>query len=201
MDISFQLNTDKNTTTTTPVGDLYSKDHHGFAHSTLHPLEIPHPFTEQQAAEALLRLGNPSTASVSSTLSSVSTPPEERLPSLTDMIPFEPTAKQKPSKLTRKKSTNWLVQRAKPWKATTKPRWQESERLNLFHAIVEDKKLDDMATFQWDRIAMAVGRAKKACKDQWRREVLPSLMKGFNINNNCNNHLNGNGSNSSGCEM
>lgn len=62
---------------------------------------------------------------------------------------------------------------------TTKrrPRWQESERLGLFNAVVQEKQLDDMASFRWDRIAMMVGRAKKACKDQWRREVLPALAK------------------------
>ncbi|ORX55721.1 hypothetical protein DM01DRAFT_1335116 [Hesseltinella vesiculosa] len=58
-----------------------------------------------------------------------------------------------------------------------KPRWKESERLDLFKAIVREKQLDDMTTISWDRIAIAVGRAKKACKDQWRREVLPTLLK------------------------
>ncbi|KAI8377716.1 uncharacterized protein BYT42DRAFT_571345 [Radiomyces spectabilis] len=57
-----------------------------------------------------------------------------------------------------------------------KPRWQDAERLELLEAIVQDKQLNNMATFRWDRISMAVGRAKKACKDQWRREVLPALM-------------------------
>lgn len=33
-----------------------------------------------------------------------------------------------------------------------------------------------MTTFPWDKIAAVVGRDKKACKDQWRREVLPSLL-------------------------
>jgi hypothetical protein len=61
--------------------------------------------------------------------------------------------------------------------ASVKPRWQDSERLDLLEAIVKDKKLDDMKTIRWDRIAVAVGKAKKACKDQWRREILPNLMK------------------------
>lgn len=60
-----------------------------------------------------------------------------------------------------------------------KPRWQEAERLELLEAIVKEKNLDDMATIRWDRISLAVGRAKKACKDQWRRELLPNLMRGF----------------------
>ncbi|KAI8889384.1 hypothetical protein K501DRAFT_329180 [Backusella circina FSU 941] len=43
-----------------------------------------------------------------------------------------------------------------------KPRWQESERLELLEAIVKEKGLDDMKTIRWDRIAMVVGKAKKA---------------------------------------
>lgn len=58
-----------------------------------------------------------------------------------------------------------------------KPRWKDNERLSLLKAIVKEKQLDDMTSFSWDKIALAVGRAKKACKDQWRREVLPALMK------------------------
>ncbi|KAI8339879.1 hypothetical protein BC941DRAFT_236300 [Chlamydoabsidia padenii] len=58
-----------------------------------------------------------------------------------------------------------------------KPRWQEAERLDLLKAIVKEKHLDDMTSFSWDRISLVVGRAKKACKDQWRREVLPALME------------------------
>lgn len=46
-------------------------------------------------------------------------------------------------------------------------------------AVVEDKQLDDMTTFAWDRIATRVGRSKKACKDQWRREILKSLIHHF----------------------
>ncbi|KAI8070969.1 hypothetical protein BC940DRAFT_362255 [Gongronella butleri] len=57
-----------------------------------------------------------------------------------------------------------------------KPRWKDAERIDLFRAIVKEKRLDDMTSIAWDRIAAAVGRAKKACKDQWRREVLPTLL-------------------------
>ncbi|CAO3592646.1 unnamed protein product [Absidia cylindrospora] len=58
-----------------------------------------------------------------------------------------------------------------------KPRWQETERMDLLKAIVKEKQLDDMKSFSWDKISLAVGRAKKACKDQYRREVLPALME------------------------
>lgn len=58
-----------------------------------------------------------------------------------------------------------------------KPRWQETERLDLLKAIVKEKHLDDMTSFSWDRISLVVGRAKKACKDQWRREILPALLE------------------------
>ncbi|KAG0169932.1 hypothetical protein DFQ28_002779 [Apophysomyces sp. BC1034] len=67
-----------------------------------------------------------------------------------------------------------------------KPRWQDSERLHLFEAIVKYKELDDMASFRWDMISVDVGRPKKACKDQWRREVLPAIKKslGFGCSSN-----------------
>lgn len=71
--------------------------------------------------------------------------------------------------------------------SSNKPRWQEVERLELLEAIVKEKELDDMTTIRWDRISLAVGRAKKACKDQWRREILPNLLKGLRSNNNKTN--------------
>ncbi|OBZ91496.1 hypothetical protein A0J61_00462 [Choanephora cucurbitarum] len=69
-------------------------------------------------------------------------------------------------------------------KTKNKPRWQDSERQELMEAIVKEKNLDDMSTIPWDKISKAVGRAKKACKDQWRREVLPGLIKGLIHKNN-----------------
>lgn len=77
---------------------------------------------------------------------------------------------------------------------SNKPRWQDSERQNLIEAIVHEKKLDDMTSIPWDKVSRVVGRAKKACKDQWRREVLPSLLKGFvrGGNNKNNNNNSGN---------
>ncbi|KAI7903069.1 uncharacterized protein BX663DRAFT_509447 [Cokeromyces recurvatus] len=65
-----------------------------------------------------------------------------------------------------------------------KPRWQDHERQDLLEAIVRVKSLDDMATIPWDAISKSVGRAKKACKDQWRRELLPYLIDGLFANNN-----------------
>jgi hypothetical protein len=44
---------------------------------------------------------------------------------------------------------------------------------------VREKNLDDMSTICWERIAAVVGRATKACKDQWRREVLPNIRSRF----------------------
>jgi hypothetical protein len=69
-----------------------------------------------------------------------------------------------------------------------RPRWQDSERQDLIEAIVKEKNLDDMSTIPWDRVSKAVGRAKKACKDQWRRELLPGLVRGF-IRYSTSNHL------------
>lgn len=60
-----------------------------------------------------------------------------------------------------------------------KPRWNNKERCNLFMAIIKDRQLEDMSTYNWDKIASKVGRARKACKDQWRREVLPALIHGI----------------------
>ncbi|KAG2175465.1 hypothetical protein INT43_001112 [Umbelopsis isabellina] len=60
-----------------------------------------------------------------------------------------------------------------------KPRWNNKERCNLFMAVIKDRDLDDMSTYNWDKIASKVGRARKACKDQWRREVLPALIHGL----------------------
>lgn len=60
---------------------------------------------------------------------------------------------------------------------TNKPRWQDAEKRELIEAIVKEKNLDDMTSIRWDRISMTVGRAKKACKDQWRRVLLPDLLK------------------------
>ncbi|KAG2234947.1 hypothetical protein INT48_005101 [Thamnidium elegans] len=71
--------------------------------------------------------------------------------------------------------------------SSNKPRWQETERLELLEAIVKEKELDDMTTIRWDRISLAVGRAKKACKDQWRRELLPNIMKGLRPSSKKNN--------------
>ena len=62
-----------------------------------------------------------------------------------------------------------------------KPRWQDPERDILFKAIIRDKHLEDMSTFNWDKIAKLVGRCGKACKDQWRREILPALKKSVGI--------------------
>ncbi|KAF1805252.1 hypothetical protein FB192DRAFT_1361903 [Mucor lusitanicus] len=45
--------------------------------------------------------------------------------------------------------------------------------------IVQEKELDNMASIPWDKVSNVVGRAKKACQDQWRREILPYLLKGF----------------------
>ncbi|KAI9273595.1 hypothetical protein BY458DRAFT_570422 [Sporodiniella umbellata] len=59
--------------------------------------------------------------------------------------------------------------------AQQKPRWNDAEKQYLLEAIVKEKKLDDMSTISWDRISAVVGRATKACKDQWRRELLPNI--------------------------
>ncbi|KAI9318085.1 hypothetical protein BX666DRAFT_1877156 [Dichotomocladium elegans] len=62
-----------------------------------------------------------------------------------------------------------------------RPRWQPRERLNLLLAVVEDKQLDDMAAFDWNTVAFKVGRSRKACKDQWRREIFRSIIDHFTM--------------------
>ncbi|KAF7725183.1 hypothetical protein EC973_000349 [Apophysomyces ossiformis] len=69
-----------------------------------------------------------------------------------------------------------------------KPRWKNSERLLLFEAIAKVKQLDDMTSYSWDKIAESVGRSNKACKDQWRREVLPAIRKNLEVDNS-DNHM------------
>ncbi|KAK4519626.1 Cytochrome b5 heme-binding domain-containing protein [Mucor velutinosus] len=63
--------------------------------------------------------------------------------------------------------------------ASNKPRWQDFERQTLIESIVQEKELDNMSSIPWDKVSRVVGRAKKACQDQWRREILPHLLKGF----------------------
>ncbi|CAO3698703.1 unnamed protein product [Rhizopus stolonifer] len=58
-----------------------------------------------------------------------------------------------------------------------KPRWSMEDRARLIYAIIKDKQLDDMTTFDWNSISSHVHRNHKACKDQWRREILPVLHK------------------------
>ncbi|KAI7866194.1 hypothetical protein BDF14DRAFT_1882885 [Spinellus fusiger] len=77
---------------------------------------------------------------------------------------------------TRRSSKQQSQQQQRTSSGLIKPRWKDAERLCLFKAIVKDKRLSDMATFRWNKIALEVGRSKKACKDQWRRELLPNFM-------------------------
>ncbi|KAI8090032.1 uncharacterized protein BX664DRAFT_386424 [Halteromyces radiatus] len=103
---------------------------------------------------------------------------QQPLPSISSTIynTSMDTRRTKKTKLLSRKSSVTF----KPYQVddltSVKPRWQETERKNLLKAIVKEKQLDDMTSFSWDRISLAVGRAKKACKDQWRREVLPALL-------------------------
>lgn len=60
-----------------------------------------------------------------------------------------------------------------------KPRWTVDMRKKLFRVVTTQKKLADMATFDWDAIGRQVGRPGKACKDQWRRALLPKLEQSF----------------------
>lgn len=65
--------------------------------------------------------------------------------------------------------------------AGTRPRWTLRERSKLFYAVVAEKQLEDMGTFNWAKIARVVNRQEKACKDQWRRETLPFCRRQFRL--------------------
>ncbi|KAI9475703.1 MAG: hypothetical protein EXX96DRAFT_638934 [Benjaminiella poitrasii] len=60
-----------------------------------------------------------------------------------------------------------------------KPRWSIGMREALFNAVIAQKGLTDMASFDWAEIGRQIGRSGKACKDQWRRALLPKLQQSF----------------------
>lgn len=64
-------------------------------------------------------------------------------------------------------------------RANEKPRWSNPMKNALLEAVIEQKELSDMATFNWAAIGKQVGRSGKACKDQWRRAILPKLQQLF----------------------
>jgi hypothetical protein len=60
-----------------------------------------------------------------------------------------------------------------------KPRWSPQLRETLLKAVIAYKNLDDMTSFHWCQIGKQVGRSGKACKDQWRRALLPKIQQTF----------------------
>jgi hypothetical protein len=66
--------------------------------------------------------------------------------------------------------------RLKKRRSNEKPRWSNPMRHALLMAIIEQKELSEMASFNWASIGKQVGRSGKACKDQWRRAILPKLQ-------------------------
>lgn len=60
-----------------------------------------------------------------------------------------------------------------------KPRWTAEMRESLLKAVITYKNLDDMTSFHWSQIGKQVGRSGKACKDQWRRALLPKIQQTF----------------------
>ncbi|KAI8353322.1 hypothetical protein BD560DRAFT_408238 [Blakeslea trispora] len=66
-------------------------------------------------------------------------------------------------------------------KQAEKPRWSQAMRASLFQVIVAHKGLSDMTSFDWTSIGQEVGRSGKACKDQWRRAILPRLQQSFEL--------------------
>ncbi|KAI8084095.1 uncharacterized protein B0P05DRAFT_536143 [Gilbertella persicaria] len=60
-----------------------------------------------------------------------------------------------------------------------KPRWTAEMRTLLLNAVVNHKGLSDMTSFDWAAVGLEVGRSGKACKDQWRRAILPRIQRIF----------------------
>ncbi|KAI9491863.1 hypothetical protein BDB00DRAFT_830957 [Zychaea mexicana] len=162
----------------------------------------PIPEDEADAVEALLQLSSSSTPSTDSGVSafssylplscssvtlntattagssttSLSTTISATTAESSNKCPVDPAQNSTSNSGSSSNNNNSRRRQVKSWQKK-KPRWQDPERLTLFRAIVREKQLDDMTTFHWDKIAKAVGRAGKACKDQWRREILPTLTK------------------------
>lgn len=144
--------------------------------------------TEYGAAQALLQLGHaprlppiratqqPSSATTGHPRPILLHPPLTATACYCPFEPILPSPRIEPQSMLQQQSPPPL----RPSRLKIqRPRWTANERFKLFMAVVEDKQLDDMTTFAWDRIATRVGRSKKACKDQWRREILKSLIHHF----------------------
>lgn len=58
-----------------------------------------------------------------------------------------------------------------------KPRWSDEERAKLVRAVIQEKGLDNPASFPWPRIAQAVSphHSSQACQDRWVKGMLPVL--------------------------
>ncbi|CAO3599383.1 unnamed protein product [Absidia cylindrospora] len=62
--------------------------------------------------------------------------------------------------------------------ATSKPRWSDEERTKLLMAIIEEKTLNQLTTFDWQRIAAGVKNQNRAtCRDRWRDDLLPVILQ------------------------
>ncbi|KAI9249640.1 hypothetical protein BY458DRAFT_525412 [Sporodiniella umbellata] len=106
--------------------------------------------------------------------------PSTHLPPLPDIEsqPASPTTRPlKRRSFHAFESTHEVPKRHSLPEERKKPRWSMEDRVQLIQAIIQDKQLDDMTTFDWNTIATGVQRNHKACKDQWRREILPLLQK------------------------
>ncbi|ORZ06029.1 hypothetical protein BCR42DRAFT_427531 [Absidia repens] len=122
-----------------------------------------HQQEQQQHQQQILGVGRQRISSIGTSSSSLAS--SGPMSSSTTIVDPSPSSSTTPSIISNSSAT------------MVKPRWQETERMDLLKAIVKEKQLDDMTSFSWDKISLAVGRAKKACKDQYRREILPALME------------------------
>ncbi|ORZ08193.1 hypothetical protein BCR42DRAFT_455723 [Absidia repens] len=62
--------------------------------------------------------------------------------------------------------------------ATAKPRWSDEERTKLLMAVIEEKTLDQLTTFDWQRVAAGVkNQNRTTCRDRWRDDLLPVILQ------------------------
>ncbi|KAI8080008.1 uncharacterized protein BX664DRAFT_376736 [Halteromyces radiatus] len=72
----------------------------------------------------------------------------------------------------------------------SKPRWTDKERHDLLLAVIKEKQLDDMTTFDWDHISKVVKKqSRQSCQDLWYNEMLSSLMTMYHSNNSDSSSL------------
>lgn len=98
---------------------------------------------------------------------------KEQTSTETDSIWMEDSSDQK-----EKKNHNKQCKIQKK-KSKRKPRWNKDLKNSLSLAVIDQKKLSDVNTFDWQAIGRKTGKSGKACKRQWLTEILPKIQNSF----------------------